>query len=402
MKQKLSFYFLIILIFSSCGGGKLNQSLKEGKTIEDDYITTIPFIYDNGLIVIEVIINNHDYNFILDTGATNIISTDLAKDLKLNTLGAENVYDVHGNNQMISFAKIDNITIGTTHFLNTTTGITDVLSQVFPFSCMKVDGIIGSNLMQHAIWDFDFKNQKITITDREDKLNIPSTFKEAKIYIGVGGIPSLTTYVNDRKIFNFPIDLGFDGGIVIPISEFKEQKENGKIDKFIKGFGELPTGAFGKTNQNVFYTSKIDKISFGDFVVNDNLVYSDKSTIHRIGLGFFKDYRIILNWDKKRIKILDVRSDFKKDYETFGYTISHEDSKIIISSIIEQTSAAKYLKIGDQLLSINEKNLSSINNVQWCEIWSKGIGDKVDQRMNISILRNGEKHNYKLEKTHFF
>ncbi len=400
MKNYTLVSFLVLLIFSGCGSSKIKNYLKEGKTLEDNYKTTIPFTYRNDLIVIEVQINNNSYNFILDTGATNIISEELANKLNLNTLGADNVQDIHRNEQSMRFAKIENIGIGEINFLNTTTGISDVLNEVYPFRCMKVDGIIGSNLMQHAVWDFNFKNQRITITDKESKLNIPSQYKQSKMYIGVGGIPSVTSYINNRKVFNNTIDLGYNGGVVIPQSVFEEQKKEGKIDEFIKGYGELPTGAFGKTDKNKFYNSKIDKIQFGDFIIKDKIVYSDHATHNTFGLDFFKDYRVILNWNKKQIKIIENIPIKKDSYNSFGYSLSLENNHVIISSIIEESSASKYLEIGDHVISINKIDLSSIKENQWCKIWEEDIFDKSLKQMTISILRNGEEYHYEVKKMH--
>lgn len=400
MKNHTLISIMALLFFSGCGSSKIKNYLKEGKTLEDSYKTTIPFTYSNDLIVIEVQINNNSYNFILDTGATNIISEELANKLNLNTLGADNVQDIHSNEQSMRFARIENIGIGGISFLNTTTGISDVLNEVYPFRCMKVDGIIGSNLMQHAVWDFNFKNQRITITDKESKLNIPPQYKQSKMYIGVGGIPSVTSYINNRKVFNNTIDLGYNGGIVIPQSVFEEQKKEGEIDEFIKGYGELPTGAFGKTDKNKFYNSKIDKIQFGDFIIKDKIVYSDHSTHNTFGLDFFKDYRVIINWNKKQIKIIESKEIKEDRYNSFGYNLSFENNHIIISSIIEQSSASQYLKIGDQILSINKLDLSSIDEDQWCEIWEDDIFDKSLNLVKISILRDSKEYQYELKRTH--
>lgn len=160
MTHKYLFYFLILLTLSSCGSSKLSEYFKEGETLEADYLTTIPLNFSNGHIVIEATIENKTYNFILDTGATNILSKELAEILNLNILGTEKVFDIQGVVQDMSYAKIESISLGGIHFLEITTGILDFFTEIFPYNCLQIDGIIGSNLMQHAIWDFDFKNKK--------------------------------------------------------------------------------------------------------------------------------------------------------------------------------------------------------------------------------------------------
>lgn len=402
MIHKNLLYFLILLTLSSCGGSKLSQYFKEGKILETDYLTTIPLNFNNGLIVVEVTIDNKAYNFIVDTGATNIISKELAEKLNLNILGTEKISDIQGTVQDMSYAKIESLSLGGIHFLDITTGISDFFTEIFPYNCLQIDGIIGSNLMQHSIWDFDFKNQIINITDRESKLDIPSSYKESKMYVGYGGISSVTSFVNGSKVLNNVIDFGFAGGVVIPISEFNKQRENGKIKYFVKGFGETPIGAFGKIEQNDFYTAKIDEFRFGDFLINDKLVYSERAIANRLGLEFFKDYRVILNWNKKRLKIIENQTVLKDTYRSFGYNTSQENEQIVISSLLEGSSASNYLEMGDQVLRINDKDLSSVTALERCKLWEEGIVDKSEERINISVLRNGKVYNYNLEKTHFF
>ncbi|WP_051285422.1 aspartyl protease family protein [Aequorivita capsosiphonis] len=402
MIHKILLYFLILLSLSSCGGSKLSQYFKEGKTLETDYLTTIPLNLSTGWIVVQPTIDGKVYNFIMDTGATNIISKELAEKLNLNILGTEKVSDIQGAIQDMSYAKIESISLGGIHFLDTTTGISDFFTEIFPYNCLKIDGIIGSNLMQHAIWDFDFKNKEIRITDREIKLDIKSSYTESKLYVGYGGIASVTSFINGTKIYNNPIDFGYDGGIVIPYSELNKQIEDGRINKFVKGFGAIPIGAFGEASNNDFYTAKIDKIRFGDFIVNDEIVYADKTTIHRIGLGFFKNYRVILNWNKKRIKIFENQAVLEDSYSTFGYGTTQTNEQIVISYLIEGSSASKHLEIGDTILSINERDLSSISESERCEIWKDGIAEKSEDQINISVLRNGKVYNFTLEKCHFF
>lgn len=132
------------------------------------------------------------------------------------------------------------------------------------------------------------------------------------------------------------------------------------------------------------------------------IIYSDKTTINRIGLGFFKDYRVILNWNKKRIKIIENQSISKDTYSTFGYSIYHEDNQIVISSLVEGSSASKHLEIGDIILTVNNRNISPITESERCKIWQEGIVDKLEERINISVLRNEKVYNFHLDKKSFF
>lgn len=401
MTHKNIFFLTIFLIISSCSSSKLEQFFKEGTVLETDFLTSIPLNIKNGHIVVEATINNATYNFILDTGATNVISEKLAEELNVNILGTEKVSDIKGDIQDMNFAEIESITLGETQFSNTIVGISN-FTEIYPYNCFQVDGIIGANLMQLAIWDIDFENKVIRITDQESKLNLPEKIKESKIYIGYGGVSSVTAFVNNTKIYNYTIDFGFDGGIVIPYSEVENQIEDGRIQNFVKGYGDMPIGAFGESDKNNFFIAKIDEYRFGDIIAKNRITYSDETTTHRIGLDFFKDYRVILNWNKKRIKMIGNQNTTEETYSSYGFDTFQENNKIIISSLIEGSNASKYLEIGDQVLRIDDKDFSHITENERCENYEEGLIDKSIEEINITVLRNKEVFNYILEKTSFF
>jgi len=50
-------------------------------------VTEIPFEYRLGLPIINVTINGESYDFLFDTGASNIISQELAKKINAKTKG---------------------------------------------------------------------------------------------------------------------------------------------------------------------------------------------------------------------------------------------------------------------------------------------------------------------------
>jgi hypothetical protein len=170
---------------------------------------------------------------------------------------------------------------------------------------LNVDGFIGANLMQHAIWDIDFSQKQITITDNESKLNLPKDVIENKLFIGVGGVPSIAAKINGKKIWNFTVDYGYNGDIVIPYSEFKKQMENGEISDFKKSETQS-TGIYGNKNTTrESYNGIISEIEFGNSTLKDVKVYSEQYLDKTFGLDFFKNYRVIINWNSKRIKLIE-------------------------------------------------------------------------------------------------
>ena len=199
MKLTKLFYSIIALVLlSSCAGSKIDSVLKQGNVLQENFKTTIPFNYVNGWIILEVKIQDNTHNFILDTGSSNLITKEFSKELNSKILGAEEIKDVNHTKNSTEYTNINNIKIGGIDFQNTIAGIVD-LNKITEIACVKIDGFIGSNLMRKAVWDFDFQNQLITITNDETNLNIPSETIDSKLYIGTAGIPAITVKINGNN-----------------------------------------------------------------------------------------------------------------------------------------------------------------------------------------------------------
>lgn len=300
-------FLTTLIIINGCVASKAEKHLREGKTIQENYKVTIPFEIKNGFIILKVKIGNDYYDFMLDTGASNVYSKELAEALNLKIIGSESIFDIYNKPQITEYARIDKIGIGGVDYIETI-GVINDFNSIPNWSSLKVAGFIGSNLMRHSIWDFDFRNNIITITDNETKLNLPNETIENKLFIGYASIPSIACKINGTKIWNFTVDFGFNGGIIIPFSEFEKQIESTKISDYKKSKTEGVIGVYGKQNtERESYTGTINEIEFGNSTLIKERVYSEQNVSKLFGLDFFRDYRVILNWETKKIKL--IRND---------------------------------------------------------------------------------------------
>lgn len=306
--MKIAKRFICLLTFvliSSCSASKAAKYFKEGKTEQENYKVTFPFELKKGWIIVPVEIENKNYNFLLDTGSPTLVSKEFAESLNMKVIDSVKAGDAYDYKLQNKYTRLEKVKIGTIDFSETTALIND-FNAVPIWSSLNVDGFIGANLMQHAVWDIDFAQQQITITDDESKLNLSEEIIENKLFIGVAGLPSIACKINEKKVWNFLVDLGYNGEIVVPFSEFKKQTENGEISDFKKSETQGVIGIYGKQNTTrESYTGIIDEIEFGNATIENVKVYSEQYLEKRFGLDFFKNYRVIINWDSKKIKLIE-------------------------------------------------------------------------------------------------
>jgi len=394
---KLLFALIVLTLLTSCASSKINKTLKQGSIVQEDFKTTIPFEYRKGLIILKVTIENEKYDFILDTGASNVLSKELAEKLNVKSLGSENVTDVHKTSQLLNYTKIADIEIEGINFKNTIAAISDFNSG--ELACLNADGFIGSNLMRFAVWDFDFKNQIITITDNEQKLNIPEDVIESKMFIGTAASqPSIISYINGDKALNNMIDLGNNSTSHLSYLDFLKQKESEKITKYISGSGYSGIGMYGKGKKKNEFSAKVDEIKIGDHIIK-NKVMRVKDGKTNLGILFFKNYRLILNWEERNVKmVLQDGTSNNTELNHFGFNPNFNENKVVVDFIYNDTEASKVLQFGDQILQINNIDFTNITDNNKCDYFNDGIIPKGTDEITIKILRNEEKLEFQLKK----
>ena len=131
--------------------------MKQGKVEQPHFKVEVPFEMKLGLIIIPAKVNGKEYDFILDTGAPNVITTEAAQELNLVQTSKSKATDSQGKKEDLGFLSLESVEIGGINFKNTGTAVAD-FSASPTLSCFQSSGLIGSNLMRNAIWQFDFES----------------------------------------------------------------------------------------------------------------------------------------------------------------------------------------------------------------------------------------------------
>ena len=389
---------LLIIIGAFLIFKKINiqgQSLVEkGSVLQKDFKEEISFTIENGWTIIPVEIDGKKYKFILDTGALNIVSLELAKELNLNIIGNHNGISSTGNSQTIDLAEVPNVNIGGVEFVNTTTAILDIKNQ---FKCSNIDGLIGSNLMKNAIWKVDNKNKKIILTNSVDKLNLKnfndkvsfSTNKQANPYFNLE-----FGNVNIKTLF----DTGHNGKILVN-NNFLNSIPNSLVKQKIEFKGSSSQGIFKEgidSTSNVTHT-KIELFKINEIGFKNQITTFTKGD-SKIGNSFFSNYNYIVDWNQKLLFLEEFEERKNQDYVSYGFGKILRDKTVSITEIMRGSNAYKLLKIGDQIIEYNGKDWSSINQSEWCEY----VKDKEwPEILNMKVLRDEKIIDIQIKKETF-
>jgi len=243
-----------------------------GSTKQKDFNEILPFTNNYGWAVLKVNIKGKAYHFIFDTGAPTSISEDLVKELNLKPLTSINLEDALGKSISKNVYRMNSISLGNITFLNEGCVGFD-FSELSMASCIKIDGIIGSNLMKKCYWQINYQDNSIGLSSSLPEIPTNAqklSFKEAE----EGAIPVLELTIADTTVFAL-LDYGSNGVSTIPKAVFFRNKS--KEDNVASGKGAALTAMNQKLESKMYRvfsnTFKLGNVTFNhqlfDILPND-------------------------------------------------------------------------------------------------------------------------------------
>lgn len=386
--------FAFIFLFSSCKSLKMARLMSKGEVEQAQFTAEIPFEYPMGLIIIKATINGKEYDFLYDTGAPNVISKELEKELNLKPYLAYKTSDSQGNKDNLNYLLIDKISIGGINFLNTGAAVAD-LTQSSVIACLNVDGIIGANLMQKAIWQIDYTKKVMRLSNTMDAFNVENG-QHIPFNQKITGTPTTDVNLNGTIVKNVTIDTGSNGEFGLSEKNFKEAKDS--IAPVVVSVGTTTSGLYGVGEADTNYYTTISNVSFGDIQLKNQLVSFSRDKSLTLGNEFFENYDITYNWFDKEMILTNKKEYDNSSFDSFGFSYFFTDSKLLVSLLMEGSEAdLKGIKRGDQILEINGIDYSEMTQEKWCEILHNPVLRR-GKTIDVTLLRDGEKSSFQFEK----
>jgi hypothetical protein len=362
--KKLIPVLCFFLLLTSCKIFKTIKVLKKGTVTQKNFKEQIPFESRAGLIVVKVIIEGKDYNFIFDSGAANCVTKELADVLKLKPVVDQTAVDSEGKKGGIQFAMIKELKFGNISFCNTAAAIID-LKAVPELACLKVDGLIGGNLMRKAFWQLDYVKQQITFASNIDSLKVPATASSLSFKPLLSGTPIVEVEANGVKCPGNIFDTGSSGGITLSAPSFKKIKKKDPNFKYVRGIGSSSAGLYGAGYDTSYYARADFKA--GTLILNDHIV-EFKRNDGNLGSDFFKDFIVTMDWKQNKIWFVPQIKEISR-WETFGFVVQKTKNKLIVTFIIENSPASEAgLNLGDEVIFINEKDYGALSDEDYCNM----------------------------------
>jgi hypothetical protein len=185
-----------------------------------------------------------------------------------------------------------------------TVGLGRVLFAHVPFYKITgpTQGAFGEDLISKGVWEINFNNNTLTFASSIDSVGdlegaslLPANFSNNTIWINVG--------FKDGRIRRLQLDLGFNGGMLLPSKDFKQLTRAQKhIDKQMQDFS-TPGSASEVETSSLLDTVFIPKNPY------TAVISTNKLAVERlIGLGFFQQFAyVILDYRSQRVYLSKAR-----------------------------------------------------------------------------------------------
>lgn len=378
----LKYFIGVLALTTILGCTNFNKLYNNGSIESERFCSGLNYDSTLDLIFIPVEIQGETYRFLFDTGAPNVISKELRNKLAIKGKGNGNVSDSQGNSDKLGVVKLDTIGIGGVNFINTSALVAD-LDQAVELGCLKIDGIIGANLMKLAYWKIDSKKQILMLSSNLDTLmedlSNPHVldFRPKRTFT-----PMVDLLVNDSLIENFTYDTG-SGGYVSLGKNMKLNLEN-RLAEF-SGYGSA--GLYGSNLDTLQYGKvKIELDSLSQIGIAE---YSN-SNKKLLGMEYLGQFIQILDWEKNQIMLFEDEL-VKQEYNRFPVIPRWVDGALIVGAINTDTIYNRLqLSIGDTINRLGEQSFENVDVSTYCELLIKPDSTKGDI---LSIeLKDGKKH----------
>lgn len=355
---------------------KVKQSSYSSKPIANK---SFAFEMINNRMVVPVYIQGKQYYFLFDTGAGLVVDKQLLNEIKSDNIAKIKIIDANDRSNKLKYVKIAEIESFGIQFKQQGAIVMD-LSEPVRNSCVQVSGIFGASLMKGLIWQINFQNQTISVSNNLTNSNIDKDNWKIPFTTNPSSAPLVEAKINGihEKLM---IDTGSGGTIILAKTKLDSLTSNEKITS-IGRFG----GVFGSTIDTVY--SCREKVKFNQSIEKDwDGVIEIRKNLEegRIGLGFLKDYLVTIDWKDQHIYLKAIENG-NKIWESYGFHLGKYKQNIEISKVDINSKAYKSgLRVGDIIREIDDFNFINATENDICNFILKDYLNSVDSDIIIKI-----------------
>lgn len=182
-------------------------------------VVTLPVRVRKGLFITEGLLgpDGPRVSLLIDTGAfESKLTAGTAKAAGVAPLLVRDNSDTFGRSRDLSIGQLQELRIGGIAIRSLSVGLLDWPdSAITP--CLAPDGLLGANALAGLSWSADFQSPRLAVSRDVRRLQIPYDATRIDVDLpALSATPRVTATINGRRIKGLLVDLGSNGGLVLP------------------------------------------------------------------------------------------------------------------------------------------------------------------------------------------
>jgi hypothetical protein len=329
---------------------------------------TIPFELAENHVYVDLMLNGKGpYHFIFDTGGANLVDVDVAKEIgAIGGGGSVQIGGVGDTTEASSFATIKTLQAGDATVTNQVFTVMPVRKGFGLSGGMRVDGLIGYEVLSRFVTTFDYANKQITF-------HMPGTYTApagaSVVPISQNGTQPQFACTLDAVSSICTIDTGARDSVSL-YTPFMTQNPS-VVPATLSATG---VNGFGVGGPEFGKLGRLQSLGFGAFTLHD--VVTDYSVQKEgafampflganVGGGVWKRFAMTLDYDKLTMTLVPNASfDARDTYDRSGLFLINPGA-ITIVDVRPGTPAAKAgLVKGEVITSVNGSSTMSLRDIR--------------------------------------
>ncbi|MFZ9576684.1 MAG: PDZ domain-containing protein [Bacteroidia bacterium] len=335
-----------------------------------------------------------DQTFILDTGSPCTYSFKTRDELNLRTKKLFH-FGPYKSGYGFTDAQIGNLEFHNLQFL---------AMDAMLFEWQKVSGIIGVNAMQNSIWEINFKDTLITVSDTiANFTNIKNAIKVKFKPFNEQQTPVIKLAINNTDTLLAFIDTGEPGFIKFN-SDFDVKAIKEKQPESIKtAYYDINDKGKKLKNKSVYERDyiKLNSLKIGDLELKSSIV--ERVNLYKgnnvVGLGFLKNFIVTIDFKNHDLYLKPLeKSHFLKNIDSFGFDCFKRNGFLEVDKVYRGSLAEKAgIKCGDKITKVNNQDIKDLD-----EETLQSLYDELPSNKEIILKFKDKEKEITLKKTPIF
>lgn len=354
---------------------------------------TIPFKLINNHIYISTKVDGHSLQFMVDTGAANILLPHAAKRAGIKSQGALEGHGVGKKSVNVGFGKVKKLTLGGKITLNDQHFTIMALPGFNHVEGTKLDGLVGYELFKRFVVRIDYAKRELTFI-RPDDFSLEDAGTAVPFTSAGGGVPLVKASI-DGLSGEFEIDTG--SRAALSLLEPFVKKHN--LDSRYKttDVTTLGWGVGGSVKGNV---ARGVKLVIGKVVVNNPVLgmsqaqkgaFAMKHIAGNIGGAILNRFTVTFDYAHQKMYLKPNKAyGTPMNYDRSGMWINGSSAGFAVKTVMSGGPAEKAgLKPGDVITAVNGKPFGKI---ELSDFRAKLRNEAPGTQLKLTVGEGGQAH----------